>query len=274
MARRVLVVDDNRALARTLGELLSAAGAEARVFDSSRRALEWATENVVDAALIDLGVPEVDGAHLVDEIHRVAPDARRFLMAGTTDDARITHLTARGVAGVFRKPFSPARVVDVLVPRARTIELGPARVASAMSRDVTACAPEDDVAEAARLMWEHDRGFVVVLDGHGRLAGVLTDRDVCMAAYARGRALHEISVATVMSRPTRTCAPDDTLEQAARTMREGQLRRLPVIDATGRVAGVLSLADLVRAGEHLDATTMRTLRSILAESARAEPRVA
>lgn len=274
MARRVLVVDDNRALARTLGELLAEAGAEARVFDSSRRALEWAAANRVDAALVDLHLPEVDGAQLLEEVRRVSPEARRFVMTGTVDDARVSQLAARGVASVVRKPFSPSRLVEVLVPRARPVELGPARVAAAMSRNLTACEPEDDVAEAARLMWEHDRGFLVVLDPHGRLAGVLTDRDVCMAAYTRGRPLYEISVGAVMSRAPRTCAPDDTLEHAARTMRDAQVHRLPVVEAGGRVVGVLSLADLVRAGEHFDAISMRTLRSIVTGPACAEPRVA
>jgi len=274
MARRVLVVDDNRALARTLGELLVEAGAEARVFESSHRALEYARCHPIDAALVDLDMPELDGAQLLDEIRRVSPEARRFLMTGSIDDARISALATRGIASVFRKPFSPSRVIDILVPRARPVDVGPARVAAAMSRDLTACVPEDDVAEAARLMCEHDRGFLVVLDPHGRLAGALTDRDACMAAYMRGRPLYEISVAAVMSRGVRTCSPDDTLEHAARTMRDAQVRRLPVVEAGGRVVGVLSLTDLVRAGEHLDATTMRTLRSIVAGRVRAEPRVA
>jgi CBS domain-containing protein len=261
MTRRVLVVDDNRSLGRMIGELLVEAGAEARVFDTSRRALEWARANRIDAALVNLDMPEIDGARLLELVREVHPDARRFLMTCTVDDARIARL-ASSVASVFRKPFLPARVVDALVPRAKGIDVGPGRVVRTMSRPVTSCTPEDDVAEAARLMWDDDRGFLVVLDGRGKLVGVITDRDICMAAYTRGRALHQISVASAMSRDVRTCALDDTLEQAACIMREARVRRLPVVDPLGSVAGVISLADIAAAGEATAATVVDTLASI------------
>lgn len=122
------------------------------------------------------------------------------------------------------------------------------RVKELMSGDVKTCRPEDALAEAARIMWDHECGIVPVVDGEGRLAGVISDRDIAMAAYLQGRALHETVVSSAMSRAAYTCRPEDPLTQAEEVMRERQVRRLPVVDAKGRVVGLLSLNDLARAG--------------------------
>jgi len=73
-------------------------------------------------------------------------------------------------------------------------------VRTLMSRHVQSCSPHDSLETAARLMWEHDIGSVVVVDGHERPVGMITDRDVCMAAYTQGLPLREMLVEKVMSR--------------------------------------------------------------------------
>jgi len=115
-----------------------------------------------------------------------------------------------------------------------------------MSRQVQSCRPQTSMNEAARLMWEHDCGILPVLDDGDRAVGVLTDRDVCMAAYLSGRPLGELQVAQAMSHEVFSCRPEDTLEQVIRLMADHQVRRLPVIDARGRLVGLVSMNDLVR----------------------------
>jgi CBS domain-containing protein len=130
------------------------------------------------------------------------------------------------------------------------------KVFELMTRDVQTCGCADMVDRAAFIMWEHDCGCVPVLDGEGRVVGMVTDRDVCMAAYTQGRPLAMIPVATAMSQTVHACRPDDAVLVAERIMREHRIRRLPVIAADGTLAGILSLSDVAREAvrEHAPAT--------------------
>lgn len=95
-------------------------------------------------------------------------------------------------------------------------------------------------------MWDNDCGSVPVVDEAGSAIAMITDRDICMAAYTQGRALGEISVASAMSSGLVAVHETDELEVAEALMREHQVRRLPVIDAKRRPVGVVSLSDLAR----------------------------
>jgi len=144
-------------------------------------------------------------------------------------------------------------------------------VREAMSRLLHSCQSSQTLADAARLLWEHDVGALPVLDGAGRLTAMITDRDVCMAAYTQGKALRELTVESARSQALFTCHWGDRLSTAERTMRVHQVRRLPVVDDAGRLVGVLSLADLARvsvasgkhgAPSHVDVTnTLATVSS-------------
>jgi CBS domain-containing protein len=115
------------------------------------------------------------------------------------------------------------------------------------------CTTSDHLTRAAQILWERDCGAVPVLDGAGQLAGIVTDRDICMAAYTQGRPLHEIPVADVMSKVVFTIGPDATAADALETLRLRAVRRLPVTDAAGRLVGIVSLADFARvARERID----------------------
>ena len=100
--------------------------------------------------------------------------------------------------------------------------------------------------QAARLMWDGNCGSVPIVDGTGRAIAMLTDRDICMAAYTQGKPLHEISVGIAMSKSLQSCALEDTIEHVERLMAEHQIRRIPVLDPAGRPVGMLSLSDLAR----------------------------
>jgi CBS-domain-containing membrane protein len=120
------------------------------------------------------------------------------------------------------------------------------KVADIMRADVEVCGTDDNLATAATRMWDADIGCLPVLDEAGRAIGMVTDRDVCMAALTRGEPLHQIPVSVAMSKQVRSCRPDATLAEAEEIMRSGQVRRLPVIDADGALVGIVSLADLAR----------------------------
>jgi len=120
------------------------------------------------------------------------------------------------------------------------------KVENLMTTDVGACRPFDSVDRSAKIMWERDCGAVPVLDQEGRVIAMLTDRDICMAALTQGKALGEIRVSSAMSRKLWSCRPQDDVKEAEKAMRAHQVRRLPVVDAEGKLAGVLSIGDFAR----------------------------
>jgi CBS domain-containing protein len=115
-----------------------------------------------------------------------------------------------------------------------------------MTKKVKTCFTSDNLATAAQVMWEHDCGCVPVLNEQGSVAGMLTDRDVCMAAFFQGVPIGEIKVSAVMSRQLFQCTSDDDLSAAQQIMHEKKVRRPPVLDTEGRLVGLLSLSDLAR----------------------------
>ena len=124
------------------------------------------------------------------------------------------------------------------------------RVSDVMTRDVACCSPDDPLTAPARIMWEHDCGTVPVIEPESRKAlGMITDRDICMAAFLKDRPLREAIVREVMSRELHSCSPEHDLSQAERVLREHQVRRLPVVDKQDRLLGIISLADIARAAK-------------------------
>ena len=119
------------------------------------------------------------------------------------------------------------------------------KVKSIMQRDVAACGADDPMHVAANLMWDRDCGFVPVVEREtGRLAGAVTDRDLCMAALLSGRSHAELAVRDAMAPVVHSCHPGDDIREAHALMREKGVRRLPVVDDEERLVGVLSLSDL------------------------------
>jgi CBS-domain-containing membrane protein len=121
------------------------------------------------------------------------------------------------------------------------------KVEELMVREVMSCSPDDMLNRAAQIMWENDCGCVPVVDSAARVLGMLTDRDICMAAYTRGQTLNHIPVSAAMSSEVFACRAGDDLLDAQKVMRKHQVRRLPVNDSKGRLVGLLSLSDLARA---------------------------
>jgi CBS domain-containing protein len=120
-------------------------------------------------------------------------------------------------------------------------------IAEIMTSEVHKCSPVDSLNVAARLMWENDCGCVPIVDSGGRAIGMITDRDICMAAYTTGRPLAAVSVSEAMSRHVFTCVVSDSVDTVQAIMRAHQIHRVPVVDEAGRVVGILSLNDLARA---------------------------
>jgi CBS domain-containing protein len=113
-----------------------------------------------------------------------------------------------------------------------------------MTRDPRTVEIGDSIVDAAREMRDGDIGNVIVTDG-GRVAGIVTDRDIVVRAVAEGRDPQSTTVGDVCSSNPRTLEAGDSVEAAVQAMGENSIRRLPVV-RDGDLVGVLSLGDLAQ----------------------------
>jgi CBS domain-containing protein len=115
--------------------------------------------------------------------------------------------------------------------------------------DVKSCGPDTDLATAAKLMWDGDCGAVPVVNEERKVIGMVTDRDICIAAATRGAKPSDIRVRDVMSQQLATCRPTDDVHDVLKTMKGVRVRRLPVVDDQERLTGIVSLNDIVMRGD-------------------------
>ena len=114
-----------------------------------------------------------------------------------------------------------------------------------MTTPVNTCRTNAHVSEAARTMLEENCGCLPVVDAHGRLAGILTDRDVCLAV-ARYQHPSKTLVRDAMTSHVVACGTDDYVDRALVLMKENRIRRIPVVDKRGAVKGLISIDDVIR----------------------------
>ena len=135
-----------------------------------------------------------------------------------------------------------------------------------MTREVLSLRPGDRVDAAARRMRDQNVGFAPVCGDDGRPVGAITDRDIAMRVCAQDRRAGRTHVDDVMTRELLTCRATDDLERAEALLAERHKSRIMVVDSEGRLAGVMSLADIA---EHEDDTrAMRTIRRVLEREVR------
>jgi len=127
------------------------------------------------------------------------------------------------------------------------------KVHDIMTLDAVSCPMDMDLASAARLMLKAHVGTLPVVNSHGVVTGILTDRDIAMAVGTRPRQASEIAVHEAMSSRVRACLAHEDVLAALRLMEQGRIRRLPVLDPDGHLVGVLSIDDiLLRAVDKTD----------------------
>lgn len=144
------------------------------------------------------------------------------------------------------------------------------KVEQLMVREVEVCTEADTLNHAAELTWEHDCGCIPVINGDsdGAIVGILTDRDMAMAAYM-GKQLWAIPVVAAVAGKVIACHANDSIDQAEALMRDNQVRRLPVVDENKHLVEILSLNDIVReahremgSGNHTEVTEEGVLETL------------
>jgi len=118
------------------------------------------------------------------------------------------------------------------------------RISDVMTRDVATVRPDQTAREAANFMLNSDAGSIPVTEGD-RLIGMITDRDIAVRGVAKGHG-PDTPVRDIMTSGIVCAREDDSVEDVASKMSEAQVRRLPVIDDSEKLIGIVSLGDLSR----------------------------
>ena len=116
-------------------------------------------------------------------------------------------------------------------------------VKDVMTNSPICCGPRDTLDRVAKLMREHDCGAIPVCEGK-RVVGMITDRDIAIRAVATGKTPLAVPASDVMTKKVFTVRPDDDVEIAVDTMKTKLVRRLPVVDSSGEIAGIVAPSDL------------------------------
>lgn len=145
------------------------------------------------------------------------------------------------------------------------------RVQELMTAQPFTCQSNQNLYVVAQMMWDHDCGSIPIVDDRGHLVGMVTDRDICMAALTQGRTLQELPIHIAMSRQVYSARPEQDAGEVRALMAEHQVRRIPVVDDQRKPIGIVTLKDLARdpATATQVAQTLREIQRPHAETKRA-----
>lgn len=119
-------------------------------------------------------------------------------------------------------------------------------ILSRKGADVITIARDASVAEAVKLLTERNIGALVVSDNDETINGIVSERDIVAHLARAGAATLDATVEQVMTADVTTCPQDATADDVMQTMTTGRMRHLPVVDDDGRLAGIVSIGDVVK----------------------------
>lgn len=115
-----------------------------------------------------------------------------------------------------------------------------------MTPDPACCTPDTTIREVAQMMLEHDCGEIPIVEDREtrRVIGVITDRDIAVRAVAAGMDTGSTTAADIMSKNVVTVRENADVQEVCDKMEQNQIRRVPVVDAQGRLCGIVAQADI------------------------------
>jgi CBS domain-containing protein len=124
------------------------------------------------------------------------------------------------------------------------------KISDCMSKDVQIAEADQTIRQAAQSMARLDAGVMPVREGD-RLVGMITDRDIAIRGVAMGKG-PDTEIRDVMSTDVKYCYDDEEVEEVLHSMGDLQVRRLPVLNRSKRLVGIISLGDLAKIGETVE----------------------
>ena len=121
-------------------------------------------------------------------------------------------------------------------------------VKDVMTPDPACCTPDTSLQRVAEMMVENDCGEIPVVENetNKKPVGVVTDRDIVCRTVAKGLNPLTLTASDCMTTPCVTVTPDTSLDECCRVLEEKQIRRVPVVDASGACCGIVALADIAK----------------------------
>lgn len=125
------------------------------------------------------------------------------------------------------------------------------RVLESKGSEVVTVRPDEDVSALVGLLMKHRVGALVVSPDGRQVVGIVSERDVVSALAERGTAVLTEPVSAIATVAVHTATPDSTVEELMTLMTRARVRHIPVLDAVGELAGIVSIGDVVK--NHIDA---------------------
>ena len=136
------------------------------------------------------------------------------------------------------------------------------KVKDCMCKEVTYLAPENTVLDCAKKMSEEHIGCVPICDSNKKIVGIVTDRDIILRTVACNKDASQTQICEIMTTKVCSCMDNDEVSKAENTMSNEQIRRLPVINESNEIVGMITLKDLC-INENLNNTSIgQTLENI------------
>lgn len=137
------------------------------------------------------------------------------------------------------------------------------KVKKIMTAEAGFCFSEESLSRAVEIMWQRDCGAVPVVDLEMKVVGMITDRDIAIAASFRNRKTSEISIGEVIGKRVFTCKETEETEDVLKKIRRARVKRIPVTNENGALVGIVSIADLILKAPKLKKKTYSALKSIV-----------
>jgi CBS domain-containing protein len=119
------------------------------------------------------------------------------------------------------------------------------KVKDVMMGTPASCRSSANLAAAVEILWNRNCGILPVLNAEEKVVGIVTDRDICIALGTRNKLAADLTAGQVASEEVVSCKAEDDILTAIEYMAEAKVRRLPVVDAQGKLQGILSMDDIV-----------------------------
>jgi CBS domain-containing protein len=177
------------------------------------------------------------------QIHLFSLEAKR---RWNEIEGKLRQLEARIADGVDSGASPELSAIRELIERGQ-VSAPTTPVRRLMRSAVRSCRPDQPLSDAAAQLVESNTSVLPIVDDTGVLIGILSERDICLGAYASGAALADTPVATAMRREASSANAEASLGDVAELMRQHKLDEIPVTSDDGRVVGMLCLRDLARA---------------------------
>ncbi len=119
------------------------------------------------------------------------------------------------------------------------------KVKKIMTKTVEVCGESDALSEACKIMWQKDCGVVPIVNKKLKVVGIITDRDIMVAAFLQNKTVSEINCSEIVSEEIISCTSADKVEDVLKLMKKYQVKRLPVVDEKEILEGIISITDIL-----------------------------